>query len=363
MQKELNMRQRRWLELVKDYDCEILYHPGKANRTVENGTNTEFSISTDGILNLKGRICIPEDEELRNQLLMEAHTTPYSKIKAEHQRPAGVLQPIEIPEWKWEQISMDFVVGLPKTTNGYDAMWVIVDRLTKSTHFLPIKITYSLEQLADLYVKEIIRLHGVPISIISDRDSRFTSAFWRISIYRLLNFPIITVTRLLSLIQKRMKTAQSRQKSYADRRRRPLEFKEGDFVFLKVAPMKGVMRFGKKGKLSPRYIGPFEILEMVDKVAYKLALPSELAAVHNVFHVSMLRKYVSDPSHVLVSEPIKVREYLTNQEQPVQILDRKDKALRNKVIPLVKVLWRNHKVEEATWEREDEMRAKYPHLF
>ncbi|KAL5563189.1 hypothetical protein UlMin_032936 [Ulmus minor] len=151
-------------------------------------------------------------------------------------------------------------------------------------------------------------------------------------------------------------------KSYADRRRRPLEFKEGDYIFLKVAPMKGVMRFGKKGKLSPRYIGPFEILERIGKVAYKLALPSELASVHNVFHVSMLRKYVSDPSHVLKSEPIEVREDLTYQEQPVQILDRKDKALRNKVIPLVKVLWRNHKVEEATWEREDEMRAKYPHL-
>ncbi|KAL5555163.1 hypothetical protein UlMin_037399 [Ulmus minor] len=160
-----------------------------------------------------------------------------------------------------------------------------------------------------------------------------------------------------------MKTAQSRQKSYADRRRRPLEFQVGDLVFLKVAPMKGVMRFGKKGKLSPRYIGPFEILERIGKVAYKLALPSELSTVHNVFHVSMLRKYISDPSHVLKSEPIEIRENLTYEEQSVQILDRKDKALRNKVIPLVKVLWRNHKVEEATWEREDGMRAKYPHLF
>ncbi|KAL5542399.1 hypothetical protein UlMin_010109 [Ulmus minor] len=247
------------------------------------------------------------------------------KIKAEHQRPAGVLQPIEIPEWKWEQISMDFVVGLPKTTNGYDAVWVIVDRLTKSVHFLPIKITYSLEQLADLYVKEIVRLHGVPTSIISDRDSRFTSAFWRINTYPLLSFHTITAT--------------NRQKSYVDRRRRPLEFQVGDLVFLKVAPMKGVMRFGKKGKLSPRYIGPFEILERIGKVAYKLALPSELSTVHNVFHVSMLRKYISDPSHVLESEPIEIREDLTYEEQPVQILDRKDKALRNKVIPLVKVLW------------------------
>ncbi|KAL5541347.1 hypothetical protein UlMin_045674 [Ulmus minor] len=125
----------------------------------------------------------------------------------------------------------------------------------------------------------------------------------------------------------------------------------------------GVMRFGKKGKLSPRFIGPFEILERVGKVAYKLALPPELSSVHNVFHVSMLKKYVSDPSHVLEHEPIQVNEDLTYEEKPVQILDQKDKTLRNKVIPLVKVLWRNHKIEEATWEREDDMRINYPELF
>ncbi|KAL5556113.1 hypothetical protein UlMin_038349 [Ulmus minor] len=125
----------------------------------------------------------------------------------------------------------------------------------------------------------------------------------------------------------------------------------------------GVMRFGKKGKLSPRFIGPFEILERIGKVAYKLALPPELSSVHNVFHVSMLKKYVSDPSHVLEHEPIQVNEDLTYEEKPVQILDRKDKTLRNKVIPLVKVLWRNHKIEEATWEREDDMRISYPELF
>ncbi|KAL5544363.1 hypothetical protein UlMin_008147 [Ulmus minor] len=112
--------------------------------------------------------------------------------------------------------------------------------------------------------------------------------------------------------------------------------------------MKGVMRFGKKGKLSPRYIGPFEILERIGKVAYRLVLPPELSSVHNIFHVSMLRKYVSDPSHMLENESIQVHEDLTYKEQPVQILDLKDKTLRNKVIPLVKVLWRNHKVEEAT---------------
>ncbi|KAL5576778.1 hypothetical protein UlMin_018477 [Ulmus minor] len=168
---------------------------------------------------------------------------------------------------------------------------------------------------------------------------------------------------IVKKIRERMETAQSRQKSYADKRRRPLEFQVGDAVFLKVAPMKGAMRFEKKGKLSPRYIGPFEILERIGKVAYKLALPPNLSSVHNVFHVSMLKKYVQDPSHVLEHEPIEVHEDLSYEEKPVQILDRKEKALRNKVIPLVKVLWRNHKIEEATWEREDEMREKYPSLF
>ena len=170
-------------------------------------------------------------------------------------------------------------------------------------------------------------------------------------------------TEAVKLIRQRLETAQSRQKSYADKRRRPLEFLVGDAVFLKVAPLKGVMRFGKKGKLSPRYIGPFEIIERIGKVAYRLALNPELASVHNVFHVSMLKKYVADPSHVLSQEPIEVHEDLTYEEKPVKILDRQDKMLRNKVIPLVKVLWRNHKVEEATWEREDDMRARYPDLF
>ena len=134
-------------------------------------------------------------------------------------------------------------------------------------------------------------------------------------------------------------------------------------VFLKVSPWKGVIRFGKKGKLSPRYIGPFEILKRVGEVAYRVALPPSLAGVHNVFHVSMLRKYVHSPSHVIDYEPLHVREDLTYDEQPIQILDTKDKILRNKVIHLVKVLWHNHAVGEATWELEEEMREKYPHLF
>ena len=160
-----------------------------------------------------------------------------------------------------------------------------------------------------------------------------------------------------------MLTAQSRQRSYADSRRRDVQFQVGDRVFLRVSPWKGVRRFGKKGKLSPRFIGPFEILERVGQVAYRLALPPALSAVHDVFHVSALRRYVSDVSHVLSYENLVLDETLSYEEQPVKVLDRKDKVLRNKTISLVKVLWRNSKVEEATWELESDMRSQHPELF
>ena len=160
-----------------------------------------------------------------------------------------------------------------------------------------------------------------------------------------------------------MLASQSRQKSYADPKRRNVEFQVGDYVFLRVSPWKGVRRFGKKGKLSPRFVGPFEILERIGQVAYRLALPSALSAVHNVFHVSALRRYVSDVSHILSYEDLELEPDLSFEEQPVQILDRKDKVLRNKTIPLVKVLWRNNKVEEATWELESDMQSQYPELF
>ena len=124
-----------------------------------------------------------------------------------------------------------------------------------------------------------------------------------------------------------------------------MEFEEGDSVFLKVAPMKGVMRFRKKGKLSRRYIGPFEVTGRVGKVAYRLALPPDLSSVHNVFHVSMLKKYVPDPLHIIEHEPIQVQEDLSYEERLVKILAREEKTLRTKTIPLVKVLWRDHKIE------------------
>ncbi|GJX31522.1 putative reverse transcriptase domain-containing protein [Tanacetum coccineum] len=269
----------------------------------------------------------------------------YIKVKAEHQRPSSLLQQPEIPVWKWEGIAMDFVTKLPRTSSGHDTIWVIVDRLTKSAHFLPMREDYKMEMLARLYLKEIVAIHGVPISIISDRDSRFTSRFWQSMQEALGNRLDIsmayhpqancqserTIQTLedmlracvldfggtwdvhLSLVEflynnsyystvrcapfkalygrkcrspimwaeDRLKAAHDRQKSYADKRRKPLEFSVGVYVLLKVSPWKGVVRFGKKGKLSPRFVGLFEIIKKVGLVAYCLYLPEELNGVHD----------------------------------------------------------------------------------
>ncbi|XP_071925131.1 transposon Tf2-1 polyprotein [Coffea arabica] len=555
-QKELNLRQRRWVEFLEDYDCSINYHPGKANvvadalsrkaqvaglmvkewdmleeisgwnprleklkillgnlslkssllerikeaqksdpvtqknlERVQKGENLDFKLGFEGVLRFRDRIVIPADVEIRKEILEESHRSKYTihpgvtkmyhdvkglywweglkkdvaefvqrclicqQVKAEHQKPSGLLQPLEIPEWKWEHITMDFVTGLPRSQKGFDAIWVIVDRLTKSAHFLPVSMTFSLEKLVKLYTEEILRLHGIPVSIVSDRDPRFVSRFWQKfqeSLGTKLKFStayhpqtdgqsertVQTLEDLLrscildfggkwsnymtlvefaynnsyqasiqmapyevlygrrcrspihwdeigekrivdptaipwieeaqekvKLIRERLQTAQSRQKSYADTRRKDLEFEVGDKVFLRVKPLKSGVISKKGKKLKPRYIGPFEILKRVGNVAYQLKLPASMAKVHDVFHVSMLRKYYSDPSHVLPLEGIEVDETLTYEEGPVKILEREVKELRNKKIPLVKILWKNHGLEEATWELEEEMQKKYPDLF
>ncbi|XP_070029703.1 uncharacterized protein [Nicotiana sylvestris] len=165
------------------------------------------------------------------------------------------------------------------------------------------------------------------------------------------------------LIQERLRTTQSRQKSYTDRKVRDMSYMIGEKVLLKISPMKGVMRFGKKGKLSPRYIGPFEILKRIGDVAYELAMPPNLSGVHPVFHVSMLRKYIGDPSHILDFSTVQLDSNLTYDVEPLAILDRQVRKLRSKNIASVKVQWRGQPVGEATWETEREILSKYPHLF
>ena len=170
----------------------------------------------------------------------------------------------------------------------------------------------------------------------------------------------------IALIRQRMLTAQSRQKSYADLKRRDIEFVVGDKVFVRVSPSKGVFRFGKRRKLNPRYVGPFEILERIGKLTYRLALPPSAHPVHNVFHVSLLRKYVLDESHILSYDDIEIQSNATYEERPVRILEHRIKSLRNKEVPLGRILWSKNGDEEVTWETwetEREMQSRFPELF
>ncbi|XP_016673224.1 uncharacterized protein [Gossypium hirsutum] len=224
--KELNLRQRRWVEQIKDYDCSIEYHPGKANVV------------------------------------------------------ADVLS--------------------RRAVSDLRAM------LARLSLFDDVRLLAELQKLAKLYVVEIVRLHGVPVSIVK-------------------------------VIRGRLKEASDRQKSYADLKPQEIEYSMGDFIFLKVSHWKKILRFGRKGKLSPR-CGPYHILKCVEPVAYQLDLPLELDWIHDVFHVSMLRRYRSDPMHIVPVEEIKVRPDSTFEEEPVQELHRKVKVLRRKSTPLVKVL-------------------------
>ncbi|GJW81734.1 putative reverse transcriptase domain-containing protein [Tanacetum coccineum] len=335
------------------------------------------------------------------------------------QRPSGLLQQPEILEWKWEGIAMDFVTKLPRTSSGYDTIWVIVDRLTKSAHFLPMREDYKMERLARLYLNEIVDRHGVPISIIYDRDSRFTLRFWqsmqealgtmldmsnayhpqtdvkfsynnsyhssvRCAPFEALcgrkcRLPIMwdevregqligpkllqETTKKISQIKDRLKAARDCQKSYVDKRREPLEFSVGDYVLLKVSPWKGVVRFGKKGKLAPRFVRPFEIIEKVSPVAYRLDLPEKLDSVHDTFHVSNLKKCLADPTLQVPLDEIQVDAKLNFVEEPVEILEREFKKLKQSRIAIVKVRWNSKRGLEFTWEREDQMKLKYSHLF
>ncbi|GJX58713.1 putative reverse transcriptase domain-containing protein [Tanacetum coccineum] len=373
-----------------------------------------------------------------------------AKVKIEYQKPSGLLVQPEIPKWKWENITMDFVTKLPRTAAGQDTIWVIVDRLTKSAHFLPMREDDTLEKLTRQYLKEVVSKHGVPVSIISDRDGKFTSHFWK-SLHKALgtrldmstayhpetdgqsertiqtledmlracvldfgkgwdkHLPLVEfsynnsyhtsikaapfealygrkcrspicwaevgdsqltgpeiiheTTERIVQIKSHIQAARDRQKSYADVRRKPLEFQVGDKVMLKVSPWKGVIRFGKRGKLNPRYIGPFKIIAKVGTVAYRLELPEKLSRVHSTFHVSKLKKCMADELLAIPLDEIQVDDKLNFIEEPVEIMDREVKRLKQSRILIVKVRWNSRRGPEFTWEREDQMQKKYPHLF
>nr|GFA64382.1 reverse transcriptase domain-containing protein [Tanacetum cinerariifolium] len=361
VQKELNKRQRQWLELLSEYDCDIHYHPGKANVIadalrrkeqepplrvralvmtigldlprqilnaqtkarkpenikkedvggilVENSRDPEkvrtkkLEPRTDGTLCLNGRSWLPCYGDLRTVIMHESHKSKYSihpgsdkmyqdmkklywwpnmkadiatyvskcltcaKVKAEHQKPSGLLIQTKIPEWKWDSITMDFVTKLPKSS----------------------QVEFSYNNSCHASIK------AAPFEALYGRKCRSLVCWTGVGETQILGPELIQeTTEKIVQIKQRMQAARDRQKSYADLKRKPMEFQVGDKVMLKVSPWKGVVRFGKRGKLNPRYVGPFKVLKRVGDVAYKLDLPEKLSRVHNTFHVSNLKKFHAD---------------------------------------------------------------------
>ncbi|GKA54783.1 putative reverse transcriptase domain-containing protein [Tanacetum coccineum] len=439
-QKELNMRQRRWLELLNDYDCDIRYHPGKANvvaaalsrkerikplrvRALVGGMirrdkpKEKLEPRADGTLCLNGRSWLPCYGNLRSVIMHKSYKSKYSihpgsekmyqdikklywwpnmkadiatyvskcltcaKVNAEHQRPSGLLVQPAIPEWKWDNITMDFITKLPKSSQGFDTIWVIVDRLTKSAHFsiicdrdgrftskfwrsfqkalctdLSMSTAYhpetdgqserTIQTLEDMlracvidfgkgWVKHLplakfsynnsyhASIKATPYEALYGRKCRSPVCWAEVGEAQLTGPEMIQeTTKKIVLIKQRIQATQDRQKSYVDLKQKPMEFEVGDRVMLKVSPWKGVVRFGKQGKLNPRYIGPFKVLARVGDVAYRLELPQELSRVHHTFHVSNLKKCYADESLAMPLEEVHIDDTLQFMEEPVEIMER-----------------------------------------
>ncbi|XP_068331385.1 uncharacterized protein [Pyrus communis] len=337
---------------------------------------------SDGMLKQEGRMFMPNNLDLKKVILDEAYISAYAmhpgatkmytirsfyywlgmkkeiveyvsrcvvcqQVKAERKKPFGLLQPFPI-DGQSERTIQTLEDMLRSSVLQFDDAW------HKRLDLIEFAYNNSFHSSIGM----------APFEALYGRSCR-TPICWSEVGERVLVGPEIVeeITQNVLVIKSNLKAVQDQQKSLADRHATDRVYKVDDWVFLKLSPWRGVVRFGKKGKLSPRYIGLYMIIERVGEVAYRLELPSELAKVHNVFHVSMLQHYVVDPSHVTPPQPLEINPDLTYDEEPVTILDWKENDMRNKTVNLVKVLWMNHTVEEATWETEDRIRDLYPRLF
>eukprot|EP00253_Pinus_taeda_P020845 PITA_20845 len=466
-------------------DSEYQHLKQQVQQSVNERLQQGYTLDSAGMLCFNKKMYVPDSNDLKRLILDEFHISHYTghpgyqkmvtvlkkeyywpgmkkqvveylarclecqQIKAEHQHPVGLLQPLPIPEWKWETISMDFITRLPRTKKGNDSIMVVVDKLSKEAHFIRVQSTYKAVQIAHLFMQNVFRLHGLPKVIISDRDVKFTSTFWRKLFAELgtqLNFSTAyhpqtdgqtervnhvledmlrayvmlkpgqweeylhlvefaynngyhTSTQLspfevlygrkcrtpsswggpedklilgpemlkemedmVKRVRANLKAAQDRQKSFADRKRRFTEYKIGDHVFVRIQARRSTLQWSGYAKLAPRYFGPFQVLARVGQVAYQLPLPSHIK-IHNVFHVSVLKKYVYDPKHVIQWQDVWVEPGGEVLVEPQSILDRREVWLRKWVITQVKVLWQHYGPEEATWEDEELFRKAYPNLF
>nr|GFA44908.1 hypothetical protein [Tanacetum cinerariifolium] len=418
------MRQRRWLELLSDYDCEIRYHPGKANVVADALNRKEqepltvralvMTISLDlpkQILNAQTEARKPENiknedvggmswlpcyGDLRTVIMHESHKSKYSvhpssdkmyqdmkklywwpnmkadiatyvskcltcfKVKAKHQRPSGLLVQPKIPKWKCDNITKDFVTKLPKSSSLQNALGT---RLDMSTAYHPETDRQSERTIQTL--KDMLRacaidfgkgwvnhlplvefsynnsyyasIKATPFEALYGQKGRSPVCWTKVEEAQILGLELIQETTKKTIqIKKRMQAARDRQKSYADLKCKPMEFQVEDKVMLKVLPWKGVVRFGRWGKLNPRYVGPFKVLERVGDVAYKLDLPEELSRVHNTIHVSNLKKCHADEPLAVPLDGLHVDDKLHFVKEPVEIMDHEVKWLKRICIPLVK---------------------------
>ncbi|XP_028549041.1 uncharacterized protein LOC114579209 [Dendrobium catenatum] len=335
---------------------------------IESGKKPELRVSDSGAIFCNNRLWVPVFGDLRREILYESHHSGYTVHPGSGKMYGDMKSLFWWPGMKKDVA--DFVARCEACQQGHDAIWVIVDRLTKSAHFLPIRQTDPVDRLAQVYVKEIVRLHGVPKMIVSDRDGRFTSRLWK-GIQQGLG------TKLHFSIAFHLQTdghiGMAPYEALYDRKcRTPLTLtkiedrQEMGATFVKETVKKVDLikeRFGRMSKLSPRYVGPYEILERIGKSAYRLLLSDQMSDVHNVFHVSTLRKWISDSRKKVSADEVEIQENLSYQEEPELILAYDVRKLRSKEIPMVKGQWKHRTAREATWEKESDMRKSYRYLF